>query len=487
MITKTKPYAHQRIAYERIHNQPAHALLMEMGTGKSWVTIVDAANLFLEGQIDLMLIVAPNGVHRNWIVNEVPAHLPLQEGQFMAGYWTATESKAQRNLRQLIEAFQPEKLFKIFAINAEAFSTGKGQQYIEGLIKNRRVYMIIDEANQIMKNPKAQRTKALLKVGKKENIKVTRILTGTPVTQGAFDLFAPFKFLDPSITGFSTFTGFKHEYGEFVTMTFKGRKPFQQLVKYKNLDRLKKSIAPYSYRVLKKDCLDLPAKVYEKVYVDLPAIQGKVYSELRDEFIVELKGKSGAIGIVEASLALTRILRLQQILGGFVPVELQDRVQKVAFEVNPKINKVKEIIEGLPKDAYIIIWCRFTDEIKALELEYAGHCVTYYGGCNDEQKANAIMAFQEFGDRRIFIANQQCAGLGLTLTRASTVIYFSNSFSYADRLQSEDRCHRIGQKNKVTYIDLISPNTVDEKILKALRAKKDMADFITGDEVSEWI
>lgn len=495
MITKTDPFVHQRTAYEMSHGKEFFALLMEMGTGKSWVAVVDAGNDFLEGEIDIMIIIAPNGVHRNWIVNEIPAHLPLKEEEYISGYWESNSNKAQKAMRESM--LKPNEKFKVFAMNAEALSTEKGETFFTTLLKNHNCFVVIDEANQIMKNPKAKRTKVLLKTGKivskvvrgTSPLKRKRVLTGTPVTQGPFDIYAPFRWLSFSILGYSTFSGFKSEFGIFITQVFRGKKPFQQLTGYKNLEKLKRLIEPHSFRVLKKDCLDLPEKMYEKVYVEMTAYQKKVYNELRDEFIVELQNKFDETGTIEAPLALTRILRLQQIVGGFVPFvnEENEKISMTAFEVNPKLNKAKEIIDALPNNEFIIIWCRFVQEIKALEEIYSGECVTYYGEVDNAGKAYAVEAFQDTGEKRIFIANQQCAGLGLTLTRASTVIYYSNSFSFADRLQSEDRCHRIGQKNKVTYIDLITPDTVDEKIIKALKGKKSMADSITGDEVREWL
>lgn len=491
MIIKTAPYAHQKIAYQKIHDRSSYALLMEMGTGKTWVVLVDAANRYMEGNIEILIIVAPNGVHRNWIINEVPDHLPLNDEQHVVGFWSSTESVAQREMREIM--LGSDDRLKIFAMNAEALGKeGEAKKFLNSLIKKHRVYFVVDEANEVMKSPKAKRTRTLVSASKnvKGYIIMKCILTGTPVTQGPFDLFAPFKFLDPEILGYSTFTGFKYEFGIFKTMEFVGRKSFQMLVKHKNLDKLKELIKPHSYRVLKKDCLDLPRKVREIIYVDMSAEQSRVYRELRDDYFTEITTKLNQRGMIEVSMALTRILRLQQVVGGFVPVELQDRIEKVKFEPNPKIARTKSLIDSLPRDEGVIIWCRFTDEIKALVVEFKDEAVAYYGGVSDDDKEKAVIAFQSRGIRgakRIFIANQQCAGLGLTLTRASTVIYFSNNFSYANRVQSEDRCHRIGQKKTVTYIDLITPDSVDEKILKALRDKKDMADYITGDEVSEWM
>ncbi len=488
MITKTKPFNHQHTAYSLLEKNPNYALLMEMGTGKSKVIIDDSANSFFRGEITALIVIAPNGVHQNWITDEIPTHLPMEPEQFLSMCWQSNDTKARIKERADF-ANDISKKFKIVAINAEALVTDKYQKFIAQLMKNNYCSIAVDEVNKIMKNPKAKRTKYILKLAKLFLNKIIskRILTGTPVTQSPFDMFAPFAFLDESILGFKTFTGFKYNYGIFKRMEYKGRKAFDQCVGYKNVEQLGKDIKPHSYRVLKKDCLDLPEKIFEKIYVELSTEQRKIYNKLKKEFVVEIKNKIGEVGYIESPMALTRILRLQQITGGFVPVDEIQNVRMEKFIPNPKVSMVKEIIEGLPADEKVIVWCRFVEEIKAIRGLLGNSALLYYGDVSSADRGVAKDRFQNDSEIKILIANQACAGLGLTLTAASTVIYFSNDFSFANRKQSEDRCHRIGQKKNVTYIDLVSPNTVDEKILKALRSKKDMADLITGDDIEQWI
>jgi SNF2 family DNA or RNA helicase len=258
--------------------------------------------------------------------------------------------------------------------------------------------------------------------------------------------------------------------------------------RYQNLDELKAKIAPHSYRITKAECLDLPPKVYERRYVELNAEQRVLYNKLKKEFVAEFGG-----GKINAAMAMTRMMRLQQITGGFAPV-LNDVGETIAThpvgKTNPKINALLELLEET--DGKVIIWARFRKELEliavALREEYGTKsAVEYHGGVSDKDRQSAVFTFQREHDPRFFVGQPHSGGIGLTLTAASTVVYFSNDFSLETRLQSEDRAHRIGQQKSVTYIDIEAVDTLDKKVIDALRSKKDMADVITGDNPSQWI
>jgi SNF2 family DNA or RNA helicase len=251
----------------------------------------------------------------------------------------------------------------------------------------------------------------------------------------------------------------------------------KQIVSYQNVDELTKNIEGHSYRVLKKDCLDLPDKIYQRYPVELSVKQRKLYDQMRKQFIAEMDGKQ-----VDAPEAITRLLRLQQITCGWFPTEngvvpIEDK--------NPRLNALMEILSDI--DSKVIIWARFKADLKAIERLLGSAAVAYYGEVSNNDRADAVERFQNDPKIRYFIGQPQSGGIGLTLTAADYAIYYSNSFDLETRLQSEDRCHRIGTKNNVTYIDIEAPKTIDSKIIKALRSKKNLADVITKDPISMFL
>ena len=268
------------------------------------------------------------------------------------------------------------------------------------------------------------------------------------------------------------------------------------LIEYKNLPELHDMIKDDSSRVLKTDVLDLPPKLYSKRFFDMSSKQQKLYEELRDHYIADLEGSN-----VSADLAITRMLRLQQITCGYVAVEEAtcpdpDNPDYIEYinktvqieEKNLRLKLLEEICETLEGKA--IIWARFTNDIDMIMDMLGDKAVRYDGKTKTDDRARAIESFQHDKDNdgaQFFVANAQAAGTGLTLTKATTVIYYNNNFKLADRLQSEDRAHRIGQEHPVQYIDLVANGTVDEHIINALVEKKDIAAIITGDEVKDWL
>ena len=473
---KTPPFEHQKTALALLRDTYAFALLMEMGTGKTKVSIDDIAYQYTKGRIDTVIVIAPNGVHRNWVENELPAHMS-DDIPFKAMFWKGLSSKkAQEEFDQFIEFSG----LRILAINYEAVITAKGSAVLKSLAKDAMI--ILDESTRI-KNPKAKVTGAIngsyrggkYNKGLRDFAKMRRILTGTPVTQGPLDIFAQFQFLDPDFLGFKNFFAFRANYATLKQIQA-GNRMVQVVDKYINVDDLKRRIEPHSYRVLKKDCLDLPPKVFQKVYYSLSEEQRRLYNEMKTFLIAEFEGQT-----VTAQIALTKLLRLRQLLGGFVNSE---EGELITIKPNARLNRLEELLEDINGKA--IIWSVFTPEIRAIKKLLGDKAVAYYGEVSRDDRAEAIERFQN-GDATYFIGNPRAAGLGLTLTAATNVIYYSNDYSLEIRQQSEDRAHRHGQQNKVTYFDLIGENTVDEKIIWALRNKKDLAQLITGDNLKEWL
>ena len=455
---ETTPFDHQRKAFYMSRNKENFALLMEQGTGKSKVIIDTAAHLYANDKITALIIIAPNGVHRNWLNNEIPMHLPEWCPRQAIYYYAGMNKKHQAEWNKV---FCVENKLKIFAFNVEAFVSKKAQALINKIMNTNKALLVVDESSRI-KRPGAKRTRFITKVGKLA--KYRRILTGTPVTKGPEDVYSQFKFLDPYILGYESFYSFRARY------CVMGGYEQKQIVGYENVNELTSNVEGHSYRILKKDCLDLPEKIYQRAYIDLSPKQRSLYTAIRDEYMAEYQDQ-----IIDAPEAITRLLRLQQITCGWFPGDEPIPID----EENPRIKLLKELLSDI--EGKVIIWARFRADLRAIETALGILGVSYHGGVSNDARTHAVEAFQKDPKIRYFIGQPQSGGLGLTLTAATYAIYYSNSFDLETRLQSEDRCHRIGTKSNVTYIDIEAVKTVDGKIIKALRNKKNLADIITRD------
>lgn len=492
---KTKPFEHQLTALDLMENKKAFALLMEQGTGKTKCLIDDAARLYGKGQIDALIVIAPNGVHRNWIINEIPTHLPDWVERKTA-WWASTMKTAEKKAFEAL--FTPGSFLRVFTVNIEALATKKGVETLIKMLRMFSVYMVVDESSKI-KNHKAKRTENLLKMAK--YAKYRRIATGTPVTQSPLDIYTQFDFLDPYIINIPSYYVFKARYAELLDENSKlvrhimeqtGVRRAPQLVAkdtqgnpiYKNMEELQAKVAKHSFRVLKKDCLDLPEKLYQRQYFELNERQKQVYKSIVEDLRVEFEGSEPT-----TMSKLTATLRLQQVTSGFFPT-IEGNIELLYEDKNPRIEALESALEEI--SGKVIIWARFVHDIKAIMAmlnETYGHgcAVSYYGEVDDDARAENVKQFQENPKVRFFVGNQQAGGTGLTLTAASYVVYYSNDFNLENRLQSEDRAHRIGQKNNVTYIDIEALGTVDTKIISSLRTKLNVATLITKDPWKEWI
>ena len=451
---------------------------MEMGTGKSKVLIDTIGILYGKGAINAVVIVAPKGVYRNWSTKEIPDHLPEYVDRHVAVWSPAPRKQEKADLVKLFHT-DLDKL-KIFIINVEAFSTAKGVKFTENFIFGHQVLFAVDESTTI-KNPKASRTKAITKLAK--NTKYRRILTGSPITQSPLDLYSQTEVLETNLLGYTSYYSFQNHYGEVVNRYFGGR-TVRQVVGYRNLDELSQKLDSFSYRVLKSDCLDLPEKLYIRRDVTLTAEQKKLYAELKELAITELANQE----TVSVTNVLTQLLRLHQIVCGHIKSD-------DGTETPINNNRIDELIEVIAEmQGKIIIWANYRQNIleivETLQGLFGADAVaSYFGDTTPDERERVIKQFQDPNSSlRFFVGNTQTGGYGITLTEAQNVIYYSNNFDLEKRLQSEDRAHRIGQKNNVTYVDLVAKDTVDEKIVTALRNKLDLAQEVLGDDKWEdWL
>ena len=472
---KTKPYAHQKSALEKSWHKDDFAYFMEMGTGKSKVLVDNIAMLYNKGAIDAALIIAPKGVYRNWYSQEIPNHLPGHIDHKTV-LWTATTSKAKDKEYQ--QLFKIDYDLHILIMNVEAFSTKKGLEFATKFLNCHKTLMAVDESTTI-KTPTAKRTKAIITLGK--FAKYRRILTGSPVTKSPLDLYTQCAFLNDNLLGFMSYYSFRNRYAVMRQANFGGRR-VQLIAGYQRLDELAKLLKPFSDRVLKENCLDLPEKTYIERQVELTDEQKKTYETMKSAALASLKGK-----MATAPHVLTQLMRLHQITCG----HLKNDDETITEIKNNRIDALLELLEETEGKA--IIWANYVYDIKrivkAISKKYGeDSIVQYYGAVPADVRQKNIEKFQDpKSPARFFVGNPQTGGYGITLTAANNIIYYSNGYDLEKRLQSEDRAHRIGQKKAVTYIDLITPKTVDEKIRKALRKKINIATEIMGEELREWI
>jgi len=471
---KTNPYKHQMTALEKSWNRETYAYFMEMGTGKTKVLIDNAAMLYDKGKIDGLLIVAPKGVIGTWSNQELPAHLP-DHIQAVSVLWKSNITQKQKS--KLDTLFEVSHDLHILIMNVEAFSTAKGMQFAQKFLISHKTLMAIDESTTI-KNPKAQRTKNIVKLS--TMAKYRRILTGSPVTKNPLDLFTQCYFLDPYHLDHSSYYSFRMRYAIMKTAHISGRS-IQLVSGFKNLAELSDKLQPFSYRVLKEDCLDLPDKIYMKRNIELTPEQNKIYQQMKKEALATLNGKT-----ITTVTALTQLMRLQQITCGHF-------VADDGTTENIKSNRLSELMDILEEvEGKAIIWAHWQKDIQNIVKEIRrvygpGSVVDYYGLTPQEQRQENKDAFQNDSKVRFFVGTPQTGGYGLTLTAANTVIYYSNGYDLEKRLQSEDRAHRIGQKKSVTYIDILCEETVDSKIVKSLRKKINIASEVLGEELKSWI
>jgi len=471
---KLKPYKHQLTALEKSWNKETYAYFMEMGTGKTKVLIDNMSMLYDKGKIDGALIIAPKGVVKTWYEQELPTHLP-DHIENVTILWQPNITKKQQE--KLESLFEIETALHILVMNVEALSTEKGVKFASKFLNSHKVLMAVDESTTI-KTPTAKRTKNIINLGK--FAKYRRIMTGSPVTKNPLDLYTQCEFLDPYLLDFSSYYAFRNRYAEMTTMNVRGRS-IQVVKEFRHLGELSESLQPFSYRVLKEDCLDLPPKNWIKRHITLTKEQDKIYKQMKKHALAMLNGK-----VTSTMTVLTQLMRLHQITCGHFTAD-DGSVQDVDS------NRIKELMNILEEtEGKAIIWANYQRDItqitENIEKQYGpGSVVDYYGLTPQEDRQDNIRKFQSDPKCRFLVGTPSTGGYGITLTAANTVIYYSNGYDLEKRLQSEDRAHRIGQKKNVTYIDIICEDTVDEKIVKALRDKINVASEVLGEELRDWI
>jgi SNF2 family DNA or RNA helicase len=469
---KSKPFAHQLKALEMSWDKKVFAYFMEMGTGKSKVLLDNIAMLYDKGKINGALIVAPKGVYKTWHDEQIPDHLP-EHIEKKIGLWQSNPDA--KDMKQLFESSHD---LHILIMNVEAFSTKKGKTFAAKFLSCHQSMMAIDESTTI-KNPTAIRSKTIVDLGK--HVAFKRILTGSPVTKSPLDLYNQCFFLDPWLLNQQSYYAFRTRYAICKKINVNGRQ-IEIVAGYRNLGELSEQLKPFSFRCLKDDCLDLPEKTYMKRVIQLTEEQQKVYDQMKKLALAELNGK-----LTTTVNAITQIMRLHQITCGHFKSD-DGSTQTL------KSNRLDQLLDVLSEmEGKAVIWAHYRYDIEvivgAIKKEYGDKSVvTYFGDTSTDDRQKAIKSIQDPNSPvRFIVGTPQTGGYGITLTGASTMIYYSNGYDLEKRQQSEARIDRIGQMKNMTYIDIIAEKTIDEKIVAALRNKVNIASQVMGEELKDWI
>ena len=472
---KSEPYQHQLETLQESYHRNLFALFLEMGLGKSKILLDNAGILFEEGKISGLLIVSPKGNLRNWDINEVNKHLPDRIDRNVLVWQPNHTQKWLHDFKTMVNE-PSEGTLNIFLVNVEAFATVKACKFVEEFMVTHDVMMAVDESTTI-KNPKAKRTQHLIKLAPLADYR--RILTGFPITKAPLDLYSQCYFLSPNLLGFSSFYAFQARYA-ITQRKQMGQHAFQQIVGFQKLEELQQSIRDFSIRKIKDECLDLPEKVYVRRHVELTEEQSKAYSTMKREALMVLDDE-----LFSTMNVLTQLMRLQQVVAG----SLRNEDGETIILKNNRVQAVLDLLEET--SGKVVIFAVFQTDIQELERAITekfgqGSVASYYGKTPQDERQNIIEKFQDpDSELRYFVSNPQTGGRGITLTEASTMIFYSNSYDLELRVQAEDRIHRIGQERSCTYVDLVSQGTVDEQILKNLLSKVKISNEVLG-EVRSW-
>lgn len=473
MNYKLSPFKHQLSGVSLLLANKVFGLFDDMGTGKS-KTLVDAVcALTTQGKISACLVVCPNSVKSNWAEPET--------GEISINGWD--------NLTHgVYEIASGKKLWPLerlgvhdvqwVVVNYDVVWRNKDEAWLKAFMQKHDTLMALDES-QFIKTPSSQRTRGCWRLGQYATRRV--IMSGTPITKDIRDVYAQYRFLDWSILGYPNFSSFKND---VIVYDNNGPVVNNRLVRikeFKNVDKITNLITPYYRRVEKKDCLDLPAKVYEKREIPLSKELEALYTQMKDKLVAEFRGIK-----VKAPIALTKILKLQQISSGFLNyVDDEGNPTTETFK-SPKVNELIEIISGHPDSS--IVFYQMNPERHMIETAFDEKGIDYYalhGGVKTQDRRNMTDGFK-LGNKPVMLCQQRTGGIGLNMTAADLVVFFSNDAGWDLRAQAEDRAHRLGQMKSVTYIDLLSTwkgcQTIDHWILKLIKQKKDAASEIIMNE-----
>ena len=467
---KTKPYNFQELALKKIYDAPQDgtkfALFSDPGTGKSKTAIDYASQLYCNGKIEGVIVVAPKGVHEQWAFSEIPKHCSVDTD---IQYWQGPKTNVE-----------VRESFAWWCINYDGMKTEKGWDATEDFILYHGNFMVVFDESHLVKNKSSIRWKKAYELASHNSCYYKMLLTGTPIGTSLLDQWAQFYLLDPEIIGMKFAKTFKRRY------CILGGRNNNEIIDNINVDEFKGLVEPYIFRARKSDLEDIPKKVYNHWYFKLPPRLRTKYKQMAQELILEIKGEK----ILDVNHVFTKVLKLQQISNGFVKNDDGEIVDLVPVGLNPRIQALRDVIEN--SESYkIIIWCRFVHDVKLIMKILNAtkvQAVPYVGSMDSYQARNSIDRWMYEDGIRFFVATTAAASTGLNLQDGGCAhaIYYSSNQRYIERAQSEDRIHRIGAKvDRVIYTDLICRNSRDRGILYNLTRKKTLSQMTLGDIMSE--
>jgi len=531
------PFEHQQQAYIFCEKKDFFALFMEQGTGKSKIICMKAFKLFLDKAIDTAVIISPKAITSQWIDEQFKIHYPTEYISFL---WEGKDTVKSK--KEFSKVLSTKNKIKVFVVNVEAFRSDRIVDIVKKIkLHSNNIFCVVDESVTI-KTPDTKRTKNILQLF--DDCKYKAILTGTPTPNSIFDLYSQFNFLKKGFwkTSYFSFKSFysvllkrktdnelsyntpldlksyriiksslKHTIltpSTLADLSLRFNTPESNILEinkmdsytpYKNVKDCYNKINPFVFKCLKKDCLSLPEKAYKKLTVELPPEQKKAYSEMSKNFLTEYQGKE-----LTVLNKLVCTLRLQMITSGLFPFavnevkklldkegnllseEFETKYKYLFFKDNPKLKAVIEDVETLPDKTPIIIWANYKGEHELLEKELSKlkYSVACYNGATKQNARREIIASFNALETQIIVMNPATAGMGLNLQVCSNQYFFSNTFRADLRLQAEDRSHRIGQKNKCLYTDILAKSTIDFKVFEVLKNKENLIDYFrTGKNI----
>lgn len=468
MNFKIKPYEWQMKAIEMSKQHPDLALLAEMGTGKSGATVNILRGRYYEYDRPLRtLILSPQVTLFNWR-DEVEIHSNIPRDKVLVLHKSGSTGKLKQLDRYLKTSY-------IVVVNYEALISEK---VFQELMAWQPEVLICDESHYV-KNHKAKRSKKVAKLADKALHRY--ILSGTPILKDIADVFMQYRVLDGGATFGKDHRTFMGKYMRDENAGWKGSHSYfpKWVPREEKFPEIQEKIFAKAIRVTKEECMDLPPLIKKVVKVELSPKQRKYYNEMRRDFLTFVSEKAKE-GVVVAQLAVTKALRLQQIVTGFVQTEDGNVIE---IEDNPRLNAVKELLQSLHVEHKVILWCSFRHNYKQLGklcTEMGIEHVFLTGEMNLTEKKDAMDKFNGDDATRVIIANRRAGGIGVNLVSASYSIVYSRNFSLGDELQSEARNHRGGSQihERIVKIDLCAIDTIDEQVVTALHNKQEVSDRI---------
>lgn len=469
-------YRHQQDEWDRHRDDDARALLWQMRTGKTKATLDLACYRRQKGDIQAVLVIAPNGVHVNWVRRQLPQHM-WETVPYVAHAWQASESHKPEHAASLERVLSCRgEALAVLAVNSESIIHDKPAKIIARFLRRHqgKCMLVVDESHDF-RSPGSKRTKRARSL--KRYCKVRRILTGTAVSNSPLAAYSQFELLDDHALGFENFADFEGHFAYYVQECTKGGRSYERLDHYRNLDDLQGRMARWASVVLREDVDDMPDLVMDERTVVLPEAQMKAYRTLLKEMILELEDG----GEVEAIDGGARLVKLQQMLGGFV-VDVDGQVRElVSDDENPRLQAMLDEVRS--SDGKAIVWCKYREDIRRVVRALAAEgirCVEYHGAVHSQAKRQqAIDDFNNDPSVRVFVGQPKAGGQGLDLSAADLILWYSHTFDLIERDQANERATQIGGKT-VTIKDFVTPGTVDEYILANLGEKRSVSESLAG-------